>query len=419
MRVRRGFTLIELLVVISIIGVLMALILPAIGSARERARQAECTNNIRQLSIGLQNYLNQRNFFPNAGTFGEDPAALVPGQSGQPDPTNSIINKGVFMNNGGNFATSIQTPTPGTGLDDIGPLYSWVVEILPYIDAQTAYNEYNRSRVYLDTGQRTGDLAGQASNLTVSNTTLKVLTCPDDNTLLTGVGNLSYVCNLGFSRWHAIPYGWVGTNGLTLPQTGPILDWGHQIAQKTGVMFLGTKQGKAPWDYHNTTSTISDGLSSTLLLSENVLGGASNSNPYFGAVTTNWATPHPNFMGFLASDNVCNNGNGACQADISLTAMRDPADNTKQVDGPGWIRANHTGAFENINFGTQLTDEGTFPYAYSRHPGRVVVAMCDGSVRSVAADVNGTIWAKLITPQGQNLPLQIRHLPLDTSSIPE
>lgn len=392
----RGFTLFELLVVVSIVGVTMAIALPSILKARSSQRRAQCANNQHLIGLAFLQFVDTTNVFPNAATYGE-----VPGVKTAEAVNASIINY-AFLNNSANFGTFIPA-NPAKGLlTDIGPLYSWVVDLLPYLDAQSLYNDYNRSRVYWDNG-RTGDDPSRPTNLTIASTSLPILTCLEDTTLLKDGGNLSYVVNGGFSRWHGIPYGWIGSQ--TGGATGNTLDWAPlDVPKKTGMFFLGTMGGRTAWDNHPQRRSIVDGSSTTVMLSENCLAGASPGNTYSGKVVTNWATAHPNFVMFMASDNVCNNG--LCTKTNDLTPTRGTS------DGSGWARANQPATFESINYGSSLTDEGSFPYPCSNHADGVIVTMCDGSAKFIKSNIDGTVWSKLITPAGQTLPTQFNQLPL-------
>jgi prepilin-type N-terminal cleavage/methylation domain-containing protein len=68
---RRGFTLVELLVVITIIGILVALLLPAVQSVRESARRLKCSNNLKQLGVGAQQHVAKLGYYPSGGWGGD------------------------------------------------------------------------------------------------------------------------------------------------------------------------------------------------------------------------------------------------------------------------------------------------------------------------------------------------------------
>lgn len=405
MRVRRcGFTLVELLVVIAIIGVLVGLMLPAVSAARAASRRAKCQSNLRQVGLGLLGFMNVFNKFPNAGTFVENP------QVDLTDPTNPQAPSWIW--------TSISEPA---SLVKNNPMRSsWVVDVLPYLDSKDLANAWDHEQLYLSPKNTK---VGSASNLKISSTSLDILICPDDTTVQQGQGNLSYVVNGGFARWHAEPLTWTGfkTDGDASGGNGGIAAWAPQApdvgkrtgwglnqntCKKLGVMFLGTTTGRHPWDVQTSPIHLEDGASATLLASENMLAGSSVGSPVAGGLPTNWACPLPNFCMFTASDDVC--GTGGSTVDCTKGGLTASGD----VDGSGWARANQEGTFENINGGLRLTIEGTFPYLLSNHSSGVNAVFCDGSTRFLKSSIAGTVYAKLVTPAGSKLPAWCSQMPL-------
>jgi prepilin-type N-terminal cleavage/methylation domain-containing protein/prepilin-type processing-associated H-X9-DG protein len=397
----RGFTLIELIVLVFVIAVLMAIVVNVLQAQRGCGcgRRTQCANNMRNIGLALVVYQTTKNRLPDAGTFYDDPAL------NRGDPFRSNIYRAII--------------DPGTNPEGARAwLRSWVVEILPYFDNQDIYNAWNFQESYLSTGETA---PSGWSNAQLTTTGIGVLRCPDDYTAAYGQGNLSYVVNGGFVRWHAVPVGWSGsridgkaTSGEMLRWTPPGGTWkdSQAVCKQLGVMFLGTHTSDQPWDVATTPADITDGLSHTLLVAENTLAGYSKGTRYSGGWETNWACPLPNFAMFLASDDVCRTARSAGDC-LGGQLAPDP----KWASGKGWSRANRKGTFEDINFGQRLTVEGSFPFANSAHSCGANFVFCDGAVRFLSSSIDGTVYAELITPAGMRLPSEIRQGVLDADAF--
>lgn len=171
----KGFTLIELLVVIAIIAVLISLLLPAVQSAREAARRAQCVNNLKQLGLGLANYESTNAVFP--------PAVLT-----YPDGANANACAGYWGSR----------------------LTSGFTMMLPYMEQTTLANAINFQLP--PAGAFLGVNSGPV-NSTAFNVKINTMVCPSDapyNPLLTASLNAyspsSYAMNMGtldiFRYWY-------------------------------------------------------------------------------------------------------------------------------------------------------------------------------------------------------------------------
>jgi len=147
----QGFTLVELLVVIAIIGILIALLLPAVQAAREAARRSQCVNNLKQIGLAAQNYHDTHRVFPpaglNYGALGAVPTVMP----------NNIMNTSGF------------------------------VLMLPFLEQQPLYSRYNQNASASDSiynGAKAGStIAGTPTggNDAIAATQLPAFLCPSDD----------------------------------------------------------------------------------------------------------------------------------------------------------------------------------------------------------------------------------------------
>jgi prepilin-type processing-associated H-X9-DG protein len=187
----------------------------------------------------------------------------------------------------------------------------------------------------------------------------------------------------------------------------------YETAAGTGNVIPASLNNTSPaWGGNKMTlSGIVDGSSATLLLGENTLVGYSTGSQWSGGITTNWATPLPNFCMFTGADRVCGL-TGNCSTAFGTAASYSTID-----DNAAWRAANQIGTFENIGYGQNLTLKGTFPYVSSGHPNGGNFAFCDGAVRFLSNTIDGAVYSKIITPAGSRLPVPYKQLPVNQDAF--
>ncbi len=367
-RIRQGFTLIELLVVIAIIAVLIALLLPAVQSAREAARRAQCTNNLKQLGLAVHNYHSTYNALPA-----------------------QVMWLGATYGSGPNNSSW-------------GWNASWPVCLLPNIEQGALYNAYNF-------GWSPDNVPGSNTgpNSTVDVTAIATLICPSDNQKVRPN-----------NPW--APMSYHGNHG----GPGPIRNWSGTIvdpftcATSNAIMINGWSVGTCWWGADSNfgffgIEGITDGSSNTALFSEKLLGvSTSDPQPFVSSPFAKRGIFLPNGLavdynngdsaGALASVQICKSLPGTMQS------------NTGWLSGFSWTMAYPwhvvVNQYTHYNTPNQLTclaqnDPGGLwggtsglITATSNHPGGVNVCFADGSVRFVKDSVGLQAWWAIGTRNG-------------------
>lgn len=336
-RLRHAFTLIELLVVIAIIAILIGLLLPAVQKVREAAARMACSNNLKQLGIAAHNY---------ESNFGHLPPSIIirignpPGGAGQPG-----------------------SPYPGV-------VHSWAVGLLPYIEQENVFRQYNMNFPWLSSPLI---VPGTPNNQAPLQVPIKTFICPSapGGPERRTSGTFNFGANFPFQDLAVTDYA-----PCSSINQGSITFFGYpagtsqlQLFSSMQPLIEGPPAALALIGYPqmrpNAITTISDGTSNTLLLCED----AGRPGYYVG--------------GRLVNNNLNDGGWGNHENEYGL----DGAISKTNPSSPG-----------NCVINCHNNNE-----TYSFHPGGAMHVFADGSVRFIRDSITPQTYAALITARGGGL----------------
>ncbi len=342
-----GFTLVELLVVIAIIGVLVALLLPAVQSAREASRRTACTNNIRQMGLAAQNFADANGKLPVATQIAGNPA-----------------------NGTSNLMSTYRTP-------GFGP--NWAVLLLPYFE-QSALFEQNSAGINNYLPSNGVDLSWRR----VATASIKGFRCPSDNYGANPSNTFQLNTGTFNTFWARGNYGAnAGPGWLHFTQQGQSFITGAQAAF-TGESMMG---GVFAVNFGLRLAQIGsqDGTSNTIAFNELRVGINEGDRRGVWAMGVGGSSIT---AGHATGDSLTPNDNAEKSDDIEdCTALR--AKIGKASVGMGDMRMGCS--FDNA----PMNWPNWQGQSRSLHPGGVLACFADGSTRFISNNIAATNWRSL------------------------
>ena len=305
-----AFTLVELLVVIAIIGILVALLLPAVQAAREAARRTQCVNQMKQIGLGALNYESaKKEFPPGAMTYG--PWGVLP-------------------------ANRAQVPFLCTDYDCNGT--NWAIELLPYLEQQQIYDYYDHAEHNFMAGDPNNN--GKINQI-VRDAEFAMMMCPSDfatnnygevpgpGSYKAMAGVITQVTGGGWLNWTS-PIG-----GTSNPQIAVV----KQYYRYRGLLHIAGAHNIKPEKMRNVT----DGSSKSIMIGEYHWEGNGDPQPGWWSVTQRYNNKAEAFANPLVRS-----GNlELCQKNQvePLWACERAFGSTHPGDGGNWLRVDGSVAF--------------------------------------------------------------------------